>query len=74
MSAIRSITFSSFKGFFVFLFIKIGRDLNYDNYFITGNSDYKNNNEISSDNSKLLNINETIKILKELPLVINNLK
>lgn len=67
------ITFTSDMG----KFYKISadtRDLNYDNYFITGNSDYKNNNEISSDNSKLLNINETIKILKELPLVINNLK
>ena len=44
------------------------RDLNYDNYFTTGNSDYKNNQEISSDNSKLLNINETIEILKKTTL------
>ena len=41
------ITFTSDMG----KFYKISadtRDLNYDNYFITGNSDYKNNNEISS--------------------------
>ena len=66
------ITFTSDMG----KFYKISpdtRDLNYDNYFTTGNSDYKNNQEISSDNSKLLNINETIEILKKLPSVINNL-
>ena len=49
------------------------RDLNYDNYFITGNSDYKSNEEISSNNSKLLNLEEAIQILKDLPIVKNNL-
>jgi UDP-N-acetylglucosamine 4,6-dehydratase/5-epimerase len=50
------------------------RDLNYDNYFITGDSDYKNYQEISSNNSKLLDLDETIEILKNLPIVQNNLK
>ena len=66
------ITFTSDMG----KFYKISpdtRDLNYDNYFITGNSNYKENEEISSNNSELLDLESTIKILKELPIVKNNL-
>ena len=66
------ITFTSDMG----KFYKISpdtRDLNYDNYFITGNSNYKENEEISSNNSELLDLDSTIKILKELPIVKNNL-
>ncbi len=66
------ITFTSDMG----KFYKISpdtRDLNYDNYFIAGNSNYKENEEISSNNSELLDLDSTIKILKELPIVKNNL-
>ena len=49
------------------------RDLNYENYFTTGNVNYQKSHEISSSNSKLLDLEETIKVLLKLPLIKDDL-
>jgi len=50
------------------------RDLNYNSYFSEGNSLFDQKAEINSNNSKLLNLDQTISILENLPIIKTDLK
>ena len=45
------------------------RDLNYDKYFVKGNIKFDPKIEINSNNSNLLDINQTVELLSKLPII-----
>ena len=49
------------------------RDLNYDKFFIEGNIKFDPKVEINSNNSNLLSLDETIKLLSRLPIIKSDL-
>ena len=49
------------------------RDLNYDKFFIEGNIKFDAKVEINSNNSNLLSLDETIKLLSKLPIIKSDL-
>ena len=49
------------------------RDLNYDQFISKGKTDFKSI-EYNSDNANILNLDQTIKLLKNLPFINNDLK
>ena len=49
------------------------RDLNYDRFISEGKTDFKSI-EYNSDNANILYLDQTIKLLKNLPLIKNDLK
>ena len=49
------------------------RDLNYDKFFIEGNIKFDAKVEINSNNSNLLSLDETIKLLSRLPIIKSDL-
>ena len=49
------------------------RDLNYSKYFSEGNDLYDHKSEINSKNSGLLNLDQTVEILRKLPLIQDDL-